>query len=88
MGKFVDVRIDGFAPLEYFRVPRPALRPDNEVWAVRDDMLTIVSVRVLQRYDDEVWVTGALAPGLPVVVGGMDIAAEGMAVRTVPGGDR
>ncbi len=88
VGKFVDVRIDGFAPLEYFRVPRPALRPDNEVWAVRDDMLTIVSVRVLQRYDDEVWVTGALAPGLPVVVGGMDIAAEGMAVRTVPGGDR
>ena len=88
VGKFVDVRIDGFAREEYFRVRRPALRPDNEVWAVRDGVLTIIPVRVLQRYDDDVWVTGDLAPGLPVVVGGIDIATEGVAVRTVAGRER
>ena len=61
---------------------RPALRPGNEVWAVRDGVLTIVPVRVLQRSDDGVYVTGALTAGQPVVVGGIEIATEGMAVRT------
>ena len=82
VGKFVDVRIDGLAPGRYFKVRRPALRPGNEVWAVRNDALTIIPVRVLQRSDDSVYVTGALTAGQPVVVGGIEIAAEGMAVRT------
>ena len=67
---------------------RPALRPGNEVWAVRDGALTIVPVRVLQRSDDDVYLTGALRAGQPVVVGGMEIATEGMAVRVTAGGDR
>ena len=82
VGKFVDVRIDGLAPGRYFQVRRPALRPGNEVWAVRNGVLTIVPVRVLQRFDDSVYVTGALTAGQPVVVGGIEIATEGMAVRT------
>ncbi|MYD84789.1 MAG: HlyD family efflux transporter periplasmic adaptor subunit [Acidobacteria bacterium] len=82
VGKFVDVRIDGLAPGRYFQVRRPALRPGNEVWAVRDGALTIVPVRVLQRFDDSVYVTGALTADQPVVVGGIEIATEGMAVRT------
>ena len=82
VGKFVDVGIDGLAPGRYFQVRRLALRPGNEVWAVRNGVLTIVPVRVLQRSDDGVYVTGALAAGQPVVVGGIEIATEGMAVRT------
>lgn len=82
VGKFVDVGIDGLAPGRYFQVRRPALRPGNEVWAVRNGVLTIVPVRVLQRFDDSVYVTGALTAGQPVVVGGIEIATEGMAVRT------
>ena len=82
VGKFVDVRIDGFAPGRYFKVRGPALRPGNEVWAVRNDVLTIIPVRVLQRSDDSVYVTGALTAGQPVVVGGIEIATEGMAVLT------
>ena len=88
VGKFVDVVIQGLAPDEYFRVRRPALRPGNEVWAVRDDALTIVPVRVLQRSDDDVYLTGVLHAGQPVVVGGIEIATEGMAVRMTTGGDR
>ena len=88
VGKFVDVEIEGLTPDEYFEVRRPALRPGNEVWAVRDGALTIVPVRVLQRSDDDVYLTGALRAGQPVVVGGMEIATEGMAVRVTAGGDR
>ena len=82
VGQFVDVEIRGVTPDPYFRVPRAALRPGSEVWAVRGDALTIVPVRVLQRAGDDVYVTGALTAGQPVVVGGIEIATEGMAVRT------
>ncbi len=88
VGKFVDVEIRGLTPDDYFRVRRAALRPGDEVWAVRDGALTIVPVRVLQRSDDDVYLTGALRAGQPVVVGGIEIATEGMAVRTAAGGDR
>lgn len=65
---------------------RPALRPGNEVWVVRNGAVSIVPVHVLQRSDDEVYVTGALESGAAVVVGGLQIATEGMVVRTEAGG--
>ena len=72
VGQFVDVEIQGATPDRYFRVRRAALRPGGEVWAVRGDALTILPVRVLQRFGDDVYVTGALAAGQPVVVGGIE----------------
>lgn len=86
VGKFVDVELEGIAPDAYFRVRRPALRPGNEVWVVRNEQVTIVPVTVLQRADDEVYVTGALEPGDAAVVGGLQVATEGMAVRSGPAG--
>ena len=83
VGKFVEVHIQGVVPDRYFIVQRSALRPGNEVWAVRGDtVLTIVPVRVLQRSDDDVYVTGALEAGQAVTTGGIQFATEGMAVRT------
>ena len=86
LGMFVEVRIRGLAPEAYFKVRRPALRPGDEVWVVRDGTLRIVPVRVLQRADDDVYVTGALETGESAVVGGIRIATEGMLVRTEAGG--
>ena len=86
VGKFVEVHMQGSAPGRYFRVPPPALRTGHKVWAIRDKTVTIVPVRVLQRSDDDVFVTGAFEAGQPVVVGGIRIATEGMAVRITPGG--
>ena len=82
VGQFADVEISGIAPTEYFRITRLGLRPGNEVWAVEDDAVTIVPVRVLQRFDDTVFVTGGLRSGQEVVVGGIQFATEGMRVRT------
>lgn len=82
VGQFVDVEIDGVAPERYFVVPRAALRTDNEIWAVRDEAVTIVPVQVLQRLDDMVYVTGGLEDGQMVVTGGIQIATEGMEIRT------
>ena len=83
VGQFVEVRIDGAAPERYFTMPRSALRTGNEVWALRQDTLvTIVPVGVLQRADELVYVTGALADGQAVVLSGIQFATEGMVVRT------
>lgn len=85
VGKFVEVEIDGLVPEKYFKVRRSALRPGNEVWAVRDDTVHIVPVQVLQRSDDEVFLTGALEGAQAVIVGGIQVAIEGMPVRTDAG---
>ncbi|MXX61627.1 MAG: efflux RND transporter periplasmic adaptor subunit [Holophagales bacterium] len=82
VGKFVDVELEGIAPDAWFRIRRPALRPGNEVWVVRDDRVTILPVTVLQRADDEVYVTGALQPGDAAIVGGIQVGTDGMEVRT------
>ncbi|MCY4429604.1 MAG: efflux RND transporter periplasmic adaptor subunit [Rhodospirillales bacterium] len=86
VGKFVEVEIDGLAPEEYFRVRRPALRPGNEVWVVDNDTVRIVPVQVLQRSDNEVFLTGELEADQAVIIGGIQLATEGMPVRTDAGG--
>ena len=83
VGEFVDVVIEGVSPDRYFRAPRAALQPGNEVWAVTDGgVVSIISVHVLQRADDEVFLTGALRDGLTVITGGLQFATEGMRVQT------
>ncbi len=82
VGKFVDVELEGIAPDAWFRIRRPALRTGNEVWVVHTEKVTIVPVTVLQRKDDEVYVTGAIEAGDAAIVGGLQVATEGMAVRS------
>ncbi len=86
VGKFVEAEIQGLAPESYFRVPRPALHPGNEVWTVSEDKrVQVVPVRVLQRVNDEAFVIGALEDGQPVITGGIQHVTEGMIVQTGEG---
>ncbi|MYE53058.1 MAG: HlyD family efflux transporter periplasmic adaptor subunit, partial [Gammaproteobacteria bacterium] len=83
VGKFAEVAIEGLAPSDYFQVRRAALQPGNEIWTVgRDGVVRIVPVRVLQRGDDEVFVTGAFERSQAAIIGGLQFATDGMAVRT------
>ena len=81
-GKFVEVEIQGVAPDAWYRVRRAALQTGDVVWAVTGETLRIVPVRVLQRRDGEVLVTGALTDGQPLVTGGIAFAVDGMRIRT------
>ena len=63
-------------------MPRAALQAGDEVWTVKDGAVGIVPVRVLQRADDEVFVTGDLESGAAVVTGGIRFATEGLRVLT------
>ncbi len=83
VGAFVEVEIEGLRLDRYFKVPRAALRPGNEVWLVgQGGLVSIVPVHVLQRGDDEVFVTGGLESGGTVITGGIRFATEGMRVLT------
>ena len=83
IGKFVEVEIEGLELDGYYKVPRAALRPGDEVWVVKNDgVVSIVPVQVLQRTNDEVYVTGALESGQAVITGGIQFATEGMRVLT------
>lgn len=83
VGAFVEVEIEGLRLDRYFKVPRAALRPGNEVWlAGEGGWVSIVPVQVLQRADDQVFVLGNLAPGQAVITGGLQFATEGMRVLT------
>jgi len=82
VGEFVEVEIDGLEIDRYFKVPRASLQSNNEVWIVKDGVVGIIPVRVLQRAENEVFVTGSLEHGLAVVTGGIQFAIEGMLVQT------
>ena len=83
LGEFVDVEITGVAPENFFRAPRAALQPGNELWIVTPGgKVSIVPVQVLQRADDEVFVTGGLEGGQAVITSGIQFATEGMLVST------
>ena len=86
VGEFVEVEIRGLAMDGCFEVPRAALHAGDEVWMVKDGgVVSIVPVRVLQRADDRVFVTGNLESGGAVITGGIRFATEGMLVRTGAG---
>jgi RND family efflux transporter MFP subunit len=85
IGQFVDVELDG-AEGEYLVIPRTAVQPGDEAWVVENDRIRIVPVRVLQRSEGMAYVAGDLKPGERVVIEGIDLATEGMAVQD-RGGD-
>ena len=83
VGKFVEVEIHGQELDGYYRVPRAALQSGNEVWIVNaGGVVSIVPVQVLQRTNDEVYVTGTLESDQAVITGGIRFATQGMRVLT------
>lgn len=85
VGQYVQVVIDGRA--EAFRVvPRRAIRPGNEIWAVADSTVRVVSVEVLQQSGDSAFVAGDFQPGERAVLSGIGVATDGMRVRSDAGG--
>ena len=83
VGEFVEVEIEGLELASYYKVPRAALQSGNEVWTVNDGgVVSIVPVQVLQRTNDEVYVTGTLESGQAVITGGIQFATQGMRVLT------
>jgi len=80
VGQYVDVELQGRNGT-WTRIPRRALRPGDEVWVVEDGSISIVSVRVVQRSESDVYVLGEIPDGATVVTEGIGVATEGMQVQ-------
>jgi len=80
VGQFAQVEIEGRAG-NYFRVPRRALGPGNQLWIADGDVVRIVQVEVVQRRDDDLFVVGDLSQGDQVITSGITLATEGMQIR-------
>jgi len=82
IGEYVRVVIDG-APLpDVYRLPRFALRNDNQVWlADRDKKLAIRSVNTLWREEEYVYVQDGLQPDDSLIISALAAPVEGMDLR-------
>ncbi len=82
-GSFVEATIDGREFSNVYQVPRKALRNGTQLWVVDDnDRLVEKEVAIIYKAKDHIYVSSGLENGDKVVLSQMDIAVEGMQVRT------
>ena len=86
IGTYATVDIRGRQIEDYAVLPRIALRDGDRIFVVEQDtLLSIRSVRLLQERGGDVFVTGEVTSGEPVVVSPMEIVTDGMTVRQAEG---
>ena len=82
-GSFVEAKIAGRRFERVYPIPRRALRNGNQVWVVGDDgRLDKRDIGVLYKGKDTIYVTTGIDDGDQIVLSQLDIAVEGMRVRT------
>ena len=84
VGLFVQAEIRGRRVENVIRLPRSAIRDDNQVLVVdADDHLHFRQVRILRLEHDEVVISKGLADGELVCLSPMQTVVEGMRVQPV-----
>ncbi|MCG8315625.1 MAG: efflux RND transporter periplasmic adaptor subunit [Pseudomonadales bacterium] len=82
-GFFVEAKIKGKTHENMFVVPRRALRNGNQVWIVdAKNQLQRRNVDVLYKGKTSIYIKSGLRNGDKVVLSQLDIAVDGMTVRT------
>jgi hypothetical protein len=81
-GLFVTATIEGARTEALVRVPRAALRKEDEVLVVRaDDTLDLRKVTRARSGPDGAWLRAGVAPGERVVISALGAPSEGLKVR-------
>jgi RND family efflux transporter MFP subunit len=84
VGLFIHASIEGRVFEGIYEVPRSALRRRDEVWVVSDDnRLEKRRVSVLRSIGDQTFIRAGISPGEAIVTSALEIATDGMRVRTV-----
>ena len=81
-GMFVEVLIKGDVLENAVSVPRTAIRSSNEVWVVNNGRLHIQALEIVRTDKDFAYVISGLQDGTMIVLSSLDMATEGMKVRT------
>jgi RND family efflux transporter MFP subunit len=84
VGLFVNAEIQGLLAQDIVRLPRAALRDDNQVLIVdAENKLRFRAVEPLRLYQDEVFIHGGLAAGDRVCISPLQTVVDGMSVTPV-----
>jgi hypothetical protein len=77
-GTFVACKIIGETQENIFVLPRHLLKPGNVVYLVTDSHLAMRQVRVLRKFEEQVYINGGLVDGDQIVESPVPGAIEGM----------
>lgn len=84
VGMFVDASIRGRLAENVFELPRAALRPRDEVLVVdAEDRIRVRRVEPLHSDGERCWIRSGLEAGERVVTSRLEVATEGMLVRSI-----
>jgi RND family efflux transporter MFP subunit len=84
VGLFVTAEIEGLAVENIVRLPRSAIRNDNQVLVVdAENRLRFRDIQTLRLYKDNVLIHSGLAPGERVCMSTVQTAIDGMAVNPI-----
>ena len=82
IGEYVRAVIQGEKLENVYRIPRPALRNNSDLWLVdKESKLTIHPVKTIWRDEESVFVRDGLSPGEHLVVSELAAPVSGMPVR-------
>jgi len=80
-GSFVSVDIEGRSLDGAIRIPREALRENDEVWVMEGDALAIRQATVLAEEEGRVYLISGVSAGEEVVVSSLSVVTDGMSIR-------
>ena len=84
LGLFVTAEIAGLAVEDIVRLPRSAIRNDNQVLVVdTENRLRFRDIQPLRLYKDNVLINAGLTPGERVCISTVQTAIDGMAVNPI-----
>ena len=81
IGSFVDVEISGREVNNVVKVPRVALRGEDEAWIYADGTLHIRKLQISWRAPDHVLVSGGVQAGESIITSRVSTPVEGMKLR-------
>ncbi len=79
-GVFVKCRVKGEQKEDVFKIPRTLMRSPDTLYLALEDHLVIKKVKVIRRFEEDVYITEGLAPGDLIIESPLPGALEGMPI--------
>ncbi|WP_321492029.1 efflux RND transporter periplasmic adaptor subunit [uncultured Desulfobacter sp.] len=86
-GIFVQCRVIGEQRENVFKIPRTLMRSPDTLYLARDSHLAIQKVKVIRRFEEDVYITTGLSPGDLIIASPLPGALDGMAIFVKKAGD-
>ena len=85
-GVFVRCRVKGEQKENVFKIPRILMRSPDTLYLAKANQLVIKKVKVIRRFEEDVYITEGLAPGDLIIESPLPGALDGMAITVKKAG--